>query len=676
MKKTFSYLFVTAAISFGSCTKSPAPVVTPDFSSKTMDLSVKPQDDFYLYANGNWMKNNPLPDDKSRFGCFDKLREDGVEKIQTIIDEVTAKTFPKGSLEQRIGDFYKSGMDVEAIETLDYTPIVSYMEKIEALQSKEDLAKIEILRHQYQLGSLFHFFAGADYKNSKMNIANVYQGGLGLADNSYYTSDDPKNIEKIQKYTEHISKMFQLMDISDSQADQMAKGIVEIETELAKVSLDKLKRRNPNLNYHFVPVEDLKKMTPNFNWDEFFAGLNVKFDKINVSQPGFFKGLSKIIKKFPLSQWKDYLKWGILDNTSSYLSKAFVDQNFEFFGKYIQGTPKDRPRWKKIVGQVNGNLGELMGQLYVKKYFPPQAKIEMQQLVENLRKAFEVRIKNLTWMSEATKKEALAKLHSFGVKVGYPDKWREYKGLEIDAKNYFGNILLAKKLDAQFNYRKINKPVDAHEWGMNAQTVNAYYHPLNNEIVFPAAILQPPFFYLGADKAVNYGAIGVVIGHEMTHGFDDKGSMFDKDGNLKMWWTEEDRAKFDERTQVLVDQFDAIEVLDGMHANGKYTLGENIADNGGLKISMDAYRMATKGENVQPIDGFDPIQRFLLSYARVWATNIRDKEIERLTNEDVHSLGENRVNAQVVHMPEFYKAFDVKEKDKMFVAKEKRTDIW
>jgi putative endopeptidase len=666
-----------ALFMLGSCKNesSKVEVVTPDFTEHTMDLSVKPQDNFFKYVNGNWMKNNPLPDDKSRYGSFDKLREDNKEKLKKILAEVTKANAKKGTPEQMIADFYKSGMNIGEINKLGYSPIKSYLDQIDGISSKNDIVSAVAQMHDFDVSPLFYFFASADAKNSKVNIAQVYQGGLGLADNSYYSSNNKKHKEMLQKYEEQIVKMFVLIDVKEAEAKKMAKDIVELETKLAVVSMDKLERRDPNKTYNIKTIDELVKLAPNFNWKQYFTERNVTFAKLNVSQPNFFKGVSDLMAKLPIQQWKNYLKWNVLNSTASFLSEKLVAQNFEFYGKYLRGVKKDEPRWKRVLGQINSNIGELMGKIYVKKYFPPQAKAEMIDLVNNLKEAFYQRVEKLDWMSTETKAKAIEKLNAFGVKIGYPDKWRKYEGLNITSKSYLDNILAAKRVDVRFNMNKIDKPVDPTEWSMNPQTVNAYYHPLKNEIVFPAAILQPPFFYLGADKAVNYGAIGVVIGHEMTHGFDDKGSMFDKNGNLSQWWTKEDKEKFEKKTKVLVDQFDKIIVIDDMHANGKFTLGENIADNGGLNISLDAFRLAEKKSD-KKIDGFTPTQRYFLSYARIWAQNIRDKEIIRLTNEDVHSLGNNRVNAQVVHVDEFYNEFGIKDGDKMFVPSNERAKIW
>lgn len=666
-----------------ACARNEANVVYPDFSDNTMDKSVKPQDDFYQYVNGNWMKNNPLPDDKSRFGSFDKLREDSRDKQKTILSEITQKQHPKGSLEQRIADFYNTGMDTATIEQLGYQPIASYLKQVEQIATKKDITEAVARFHEYQIGAIFHYYAYADYKDSKMTISHLAQGGLGLADKDYYLVKNKKNTEMLQEYSKHIVKMFQLIDYSEKDAKAMAKNIIDLETALAKVSMSKLDRRDPDNTYNFTKVEDLAKMSPVFDWAGYFQKRGVNIEKVNVAQPEFFKGISNIIKKFSITQWQHYFKWNILNETAAYLNKALVAQNFAFYGNYISGRKKNEDRWKRVLGVVNDNVGELLGQLYVQRYFPPKAKTEMKELVENLRKAFRVRINDLEWMTAETKQKALKKLNSFGVKIGYPDKWKAYKGLEITPKSYLGNVLSAKKVEAQENLDKIGKPVDLGEWYMSPQTVNAYYSPLKNEIVFPAAILQPPFFYLGADKAVNYGGIGVVIGHEMSHGFDDKGCKFDADGNLEMWWQKEDKTKFDGKTQVLVDQFNEIVVLKGengeedLHANGAYTLGENIADNGGLNISLDALRMAEKQNGVDADkDGFNSTQRFFLNYARIWAQNIRKKEIKRLTDIDVHALGEHRVNAQVLHLEEFHKQFGVTKKDPMYKKKEERALIW
>lgn len=683
MRKNVVIIGLSALTILSACdskkTESKANAIMPDFTENTMDVSAKAGTDFYQYANGNWMKNNPLPADKSRYGSFDVLREKAQKDSKALIEEISKGKHQAGTSEQKIGDLYNLGMDVERIEKEGITPIKSELDKVDNIKNSKDIQNQIAHLHHIGIGTTFGMGGAADQKNSKFVICHIGQGGLGLPGKEYYTEKNER-MENIRKeYLSHVEKMFTLCGISQKEAARMAKKVMKLETRLAEASMDKLTRRDPHKTYNKVDFKGLKKTTPSFNWESYLNTVELAYrGDFNIAQPDFFKEFNKMLKDTKADIWKAYFKWNIINSTSVYLNKALAEQDFYFYGKILKGQPEMSPRWKRVSGLVNGAMGEEVGKLYVKKHFPPRAKKRMQELVNNLKWGMKKRISQLAWMSDETKAKAQEKLKSIGVKVGYPDTWKDYSGLNIDPKkSYLENVLAARAYNEKLDFAKIGKDVDPNEWLMTPQTVNAYYHPLKNEIVFPAAILQPPFFYLDADDAVNYGAIGVVIGHEMTHGFDDKGRMFDKDGNLNNWWTKEDSKNFETRAQVLVDRFDNFVVIDDMHANGKFTLGENIADLGGLNISYTAVLEAwKKNKPARKIEGFTPDQRFFLAYARLWAQNIRDKEVIRLTNEDVHSLGRFRVVGPLPNMEAWYKAFNVSSNDPLYIPTEKRASIW
>lgn len=642
---------------------------------KNLDTSVRAADDFDQYANGGWKVNNPMPDDKSRYGTFDKLRDEAEKQLQTLFDEVTAEEHEPGSVGQQIADFYNTGMDTAKIEAQGVEPLMPYLNEIEALSSVADVQRLVVKYHKEGNGVLFSFFGSADKQNSHRVISQLYQGGLGMSDRDYYLQTDNRSIEIRNEYVQHMAKMFSLAGDSESLAQQKAERVMALETRLAKASLSRLEQRDPHRTYNKMKLESLVELSPDFDWGNFFAQMGFpNEDEINVAMPGFFAEISQMMNDIPLDDWKAYLDWNVINGAAPYLSSDFVDRDFYFYGKVMKGQEENRERWKRVQGTTSSVLSEAIGQLYVARYFPPEAKQRMVDLVENLRISLGQRIDNLEWMGEDTKAKAHEKLATINVKIGYPDKWRYYSSLQVKTDSYLANIMRSRAFNAEYSRNKINKPVDKGEWYMPPQMVNAYYSPSMNEIAFPAAILQPPFFYLNADDAVNYGAIGVVIGHEITHGFDDQGRKYDKEGNLNEWWTADDASRFDERAQVLVNQFDEFVVLDTLHADGELTLGENIADLGGLNISYQAYKNASN--ETESIDGFTPDQRFFLAYAHLWANNVRDKEIVRLTKEDVHSLGRLRVLGPLRNMPEFYAAFDVKEGDNMYLPEDERAKIW
>ncbi|GAB4380033.1 MAG: M13 family metallopeptidase [Calditrichia bacterium] len=644
-----------------------------------MDLTVRPGEDFYRFANGNWLKNNPIPAEYSRWGSFEILLEKNLKDLRTIFEEAAAQNdAPRGSNIQKIGDFYITGMDSEKIEEQGIQPLQEQFEKIAALKSKPDLQGLIAYFHTIGVNPGFHLFSAQDKKNSEMVIAWLYQGGLGLPDRDYYVKDDDRSREIRREYRKHVARMFMLMGDTTENADRLAETVMQMETRLAKASMTRLELRDPQKTYHPMSLRELDRLTPAFNWASYFREVGVQAtEKINVAQPEFFKEAAKMIRDISLDDWKTYLRWHLIHNAAPYLNSEFVNENFRFYGTFLSGTEKLQPRWKRVLRETSSSLGEIVGQMYVERYFPPRAKTRMVELVNNLKTAFANRIKNVEWMTEESKQRALEKLAAFGVKIGYPDEWIDYSTLEIQRDSYVMNVLRATRFEVRRDLNKIGKPVDRTEWGMTPQTVNAYYHPFLNEIVFPAAILQPPFFNFEADDAVNYGAIGVVIGHEMTHGFDDQGRQFDAQGNLNDWWNKEDEERFKTRAEILVRQYNEFVPVDTFHVNGKLTLGENIADLGGLNIAYDAFQMA-KAKNPQTgkIDGFTPEQRFFLSYAQIWRNNIRPENLKLRLKTDVHSPGEFRANGPLMNMPAFYASFDIKEGDPMYRPESQRAQIW
>ncbi len=676
MKSSFIIFLTLGLILISGCKeeqKSKNMVIDP----QNMDLAVKPGTNFYQYANGGWMKRNPLPADKGRYGTFDELQESNDKIIRKLILDLSSTEHQNGSIAQKIGDFYASGMDTVKIEEQGLSPLTKYFDQINSIQSKAEIEEAITTMHVYGIYPLFILFGGVDAKNSEMFIPQIYQGGMGMSDRDYYLNDDPRSKEIRNAYHLHLKKIFELLGDETDVAEQNANTVMDMEIRLAKASNTRLENRDPEKTYNKENLKSLSKLVPEYNWQAYFdrIGLPNPGD-INIYQPSFMVEVNKMLVTIPVEDWKTYLRWNLINAAANYLNDDFVMEDFNFYGKIVRGTEVIEPRWKRVVGATNNALGEAVGQMFVKDYFPPEAKERMLHLVENLEVSLGNRINNLDWMSDATKENALEKLAAIHVKIGYPDKWRSYTDLIIENKAYVLNVLAANKFNFEYMRNKMNKPVDPNDWGMTPQTVNAYYSPTRNEIVFPAGILQPPFFYKDADDAVNYGAIGVVIGHEMTHGFDDQGRQYDKSGNLKDWWTEEDAKKFGERTEVLVKQFNSFVVLDTIHANGKLTLGENIADLGGLNVSYDAFRSASKDQENPDIDGFSPEQRFYLAYAHLWAQNVRDKEILRRTKEDPHSLGKFRVNGPLPNLMSFHAAFNIKQGEAMFLPIEKQARIW
>ena len=681
MKKRNVYAMMILSTLAAGCAQKPAETpepkkeVVPAIELSNMDTSINPADDFFRYANNNWLKNNPIPEEYSTYGAFTEIDEHNEILIQDIINEVSKDTnAAQGSVAQKIRDFYNAGMDTVAINERGYSELLPYFEMVDALNDKADLAELLGEMHSNGVGGFFNAGGSTDPKNADMVIMHLYQGGLSLTDRDDYLVDETQEMR--DKYVEHVAKMFELTGTDSIEAAKKAQNILAMETLLAKNSLSRVERRDPDRTYNKRSRQELQASTPNFNWDKYFDAAGAPaFDSLNVGMPDFIAAVDKVILNTDLNTIKDYLKWKIITSSASMLSSDLDEENFRFYGNYLYGQEAQQPRWRRILSATSGCLGEAVGQLYVEKHFPAEAKERMLNLVGNLRTALGERIKNLEWMSDETKAKALHKLDCFNVKIGYPDKWKDYSKYEVTPESYFENVHRAIRFENEIDMAKIGKPVDKEEWFMTPQTVNAYYSPEMNEIVFPAAILQPPFFNMDADDAVNYGGIGVVIGHEMTHGFDDQGCKYDEKGNLNNWWTEEDATKFNERTAQLVKLFNEFQVR-GYQINGELTLGENIADLGGLNISWDAYQMTDEAKANQSIDGFTPAQRFFISYGTIWRNNSRDKYIERQVKTDVHSPAEARVNRTLGSMPHFYEAFEVLPENKMYIAPEERAAIW
>lgn len=668
---------VLALAAVAGCDSKKETVMTSGIDLTNLDTTAVRGADFYQYACGGWMKKHPLTNEYSRFGSFDMLAENNREQLKGLIVEIAGKQNAQGTVGQKIGDIYNLAMDSVKLNADGMEPIKADLEKIASIKDKSEIVPLMAELAHSGAFPYFSFYVGADIMDSKSNLFQLYQGGISLGEKEYYLDNDDATTNIRNKYKEHIVKMFQLAGFDEAAAKKNMEAVMDIETRIAKASFSAVEQRNPAANYHKMSLDELKKEIPGIDWDAFLKGIDVKgVTELSVSQVEPIKEVEKIINSVPVESQVAYMQWNLIDRAAGYLSDDFVAQNFDFYGKTLSGKQENQPRWKRAVNTVNGVLGEAVGQMYVEKYFPAAAKERMVQLVKNLQTALGERIQNLEWMGDSTKAKAIEKLNTFYVKVGYPDKWRDYTNLNIEKDSYWANVKRATEFELDYMLAKAGKPVDKDEWGMTPQTVNAYYNPTTNEICFPAGILQYPFFDMNADDAFNYGAIGVVIGHEMTHGFDDQGRQFDKDGNLRDWWTAEDAKRFEERAQVMVNFFDSIQVLPGLHANGSLTLGENIADHGGLQVSFQAFKNATKDAPLAVEDGFTPEQRFFLSYAGVWASNIRDEQIRLQTKSDPHSLGRWRVNGALPQIGAWYEAFGIREGDPMYLAPEKRVSIW
>ncbi len=660
-----------------SCTEKKTVQTGDRLDPANLDTTVAPGESFYQYATGGWQKANPIPDEYARYGTFDKLREKNQEQIQSLITALGKQENPAGTNAQKVGDLYSMGMDSVKLNSDSAAPLRSQLEDIAGAKDKRDIVRLMARVSRYASNPFFGFAVGADDKNSGMNIAHLYQSGIGMGDRDYYLLEDDHSQRLRDAYITLMETQFKNAGYVDADAKQAAANVMKIETELAQAHVTKEMRRQPELNYHKMLVADLNTQVAPFEWTLYFEAMGATgLDSLNVSQIEPVKAAVAIIHREPVEVLQDYLSWKVINAAAGYLSDDFVNANFEFYGKILSGSKELHPRWRRTIDAINGAMGETVGQLYVEKYFPPEAKERMLQLVDNLKTALGERINQLEWMSGETKSKAQEKLSTFIVKIGYPDKWKDYSSLEIKKDSYWQNMMRASEFEYGEMIADLGKPVDKTKWYMSPQTVNAYYNPSSNEICFPAGILQPPFFYMNGDDAINYGGIGTVIGHEMTHGFDDQGRKYDKEGNLTDWWTADDAQRFDERTKVLVDYFNNIAVLDTVHANGTFTLGENIADHGGLQVAWQAFQKTPQAQSGEAIDGFTPAQRFFLSYALLWAGNVRDAEILRLTKIDPHSLGRWRVDGALPHIDAWYEAFHIQSSDPMYLPKDKRASIW
>ena len=677
-KKNYVAVAALALAMMTSCAGQKEAKSTSGIDLANMDTTVAAGTDFFRYACGGWNDAHPLTAEYSRYGTFDQLFDNSQKQLRELIEGLAAqKNNPAGSAAQKIGDLYNMAMDSVTLNKQGAEPVKAMLGKIAALKDKSEIIPMMTEMAHIGIGTYFHSYVYADPKNSSLNIFQMGQGGINLGEKEYYLDNDSITQNIREQYKVYIGKLFQLAGFTEAEAQQKVADVMEIETAIAKASRSATELRDPEANYHKMSFDELKKTISGIDWDAYVKGLGIQAPaELNVEQVEPIQEVARLMNTLPVSKHVSYLEYNLLDAAASCLSDDFVAARFDFYGKVLSGRQVNQPRWKRAVNSVNGMLGELVGEMYVEKYFPAAAKERMVKLVKNLQTALGERINAQEWMSDSTKVKAQEKLAAFHVKVGYPDKWKDYSKLDIKKDSYWANVCRASEWSFNDMYSRLGKPVDKDEWLMTPQTVNAYYNPSTNEICFPAAILQPPFFNMEADDAANYGAIGVVIGHEMTHGFDDQGRQFDKDGNLTDWWAPGDADRFKERAQVMVDFFNNIEVLPGLHANGELTLGENLADHGGLNVAYLAFQNATKDAPLGVVDGFTPEQRFFLAYATLWAGNIRDEQIRVYTKSDPHSLGRWRVNGALPHIQAWYDAFHITPSDPLYVAPEKRVNVW
>jgi len=660
-----------------SCSEKKSTSQSSGIDVANLDTTTLPGVSFYQFATGGWQEANPIPDEYARYGSFDKLRENNQAQLQELIQELVSQDNTYGTNAQKVGDMYSMGLDSLKLNNDGASPIIPHLNQIAEAKSKEDIIRVMVEVSKIASNPFFGFSVGPDDKNSEMNVAHMYQSGIGMGDRDYYLLEDEHSQNLRIGYATLIETQFQNAGYNESDSKRAALNVMKIETELAQAHVTREMRRMPELNYHMMLVSELNKKVTPFEWNAYFEALGASnLDSINVMQIEPIKAAVSIINKESVEVIQDYLSWKIINSAANYLSDDFVNANFNFYGKMLSGSEELLPRWRRTIDVVSGSIGEAVGELYVQRFFPPEAKERMLNLVDNLTLSLSERINNLDWMDSETKEKAQEKLGTFIVKIGYPDKWKDYSLLEIKDDSYWNNRVRVAHFAYNEMIEELGKPVDRSKWYMSPQTVNAYYNPSSNEICFPAGILQPPFFFMDGDDAINYGGIGVVIGHEMTHGFDDQGRKFDKDGNLTDWWTEDDAARFDERAKVLVEYFDNIVVVDTVHANGTFTLGENIADHGGLQVSYNAFQKTAQGQSEEKIDGYTPAQRFFLSYAGLWAGNVRDAEVLRLTKIDPHSLGKWRVDGALPHINAWYEAFNIDSSAPMYIPNEKRASIW
>ena len=674
-------LFTLAAVTFmaTACTNKQQ---TTGIDLSNLDTTVVAQNDFYQFACGGWMANNPLTPEYSRFGSFDKLGLQNLEQVNGLIQEIAERVksqkskVERGSVEQKIGDVYNMAMDTARRDAEGLAPVQKTLAEVAAISSREQLSEVLGAAMDFQLWAMY---VDADAMNSSMNILNEYQAGFALGEKEYYLDEDEQTKKIRDAYVAYVEKQFGIFGFEN--AAEKAQTVLRLETRLAKAAYSNVELRDPQRNYNKMSVDELQQLVPQVNWKTYFAALGIELDSLSIGQIPHLQEAGRMLADEPLEDLKTLFTWQVIDGAAPYLTTETYMASFDFYGRVMSGREEPSPLWKRAVGIVNGTLGEAVGQMYVAKYFPEENKARMLALVHNLQKALGIRIENLAWMSRETKDKALEKLNAMTIKIGYPDEWRDYSKLEINPEDtYYANLQRAAKFEQEYSLSYLGKPVDKKKWYMTPQTVNAYYNPSSNEICFPAGILQYPFFDMKADDAFNYGAIGVVIGHEMTHGFDDQGCQFDKDGNMVNWWTAEDKAAFDKRTKVMEEAFNKIEVAPGVHANGAFTLGENIADHGGLQVSFLAFTLNEEAkpekERLTTRDGFTPPQRFFLAYANVWAGNIRPEEILNRTKSDPHSLGRWRVNGALPQIGAWYDTWNVTPESPMYIAPEERVSIW
>ena len=646
------------------------------FDTSGMDTTVNPADDFFRFANGTFVKNAHIPDDQSRWGSFDSLHQENIKKLHTILDECAAKKdAAKGSAEQKVGDYFASGMDTAAIEKKGYEPLKPMLTKIDAVKDYKELIDLLSDVTKDGDGDLIGWEVSADQSNSAFNMVNMFQTGLTLPENGYYTRKDSISMNQRAELAKHIAKYYELTGTATADAEKKAQEVLALETKIAQSHRSPIDLRDPVKNYNKMSVTGLQKLSPNIDWKATFGRMGIKTDTVNVGQPEYFKALSALLASEPIGVWKDKVKFDYISGKATLLTKSFRDEDFRF-AQIFSGDKNQKERWKIIVQNSDSRLRDVLGQLYVKKYFPAEAKKRMDELVNNLQKVFRARIAKLEWMSDSTKLRAQAKLDIILKKIGYADKWKSFDDVTISRDNFFENNHQLDRHDYSELIAKINKPVDKTEWGMTPSTVNAYYNPTYNEIVFPAGILQFPFFDLNADDAINYGGIGAVIGHEMTHGFDDQGRLYDPQGNLHDWWQDEDGKRFDAKAKNLISQYSSYVVLDSIHVKGELTLGENIADLGGVTIAYDAFKLTAQGKDTTKIGGYTPDQRFFLGFAQVWRGVMRPELQRMMINTNPHSPYEFRVNGTLSNIPAFYEAWHVTAKNKMYHSPEQMVKIW
>ena len=675
IKRTYPFFWVICFIVFlFGCNQQASVSEAKLLDQSGMDSTVRPQDDFFHYVNGGWIKKTEIPASEATWGAGAILYQNTTQNLKNLIDSCAKLNAAKGTNEQKVGDFYASAMDSTGIERKGFSPLQADMQRIASLQSPKDILHEVALENNLGIGALVNFYANQDDKNSEQVVAHFDQGGLGLPNKDYYTKKDSATVNIRNAYLNYIAKIFTLSGDSAA-AKQAAASVMKIENALAMASKTPVELRDPEANYHKISIVELEKKAPNLSWTELLDQLGVKQDTVLMGQPGFYSALSGMLQSVPVPDWKIYLKFHFIDNYAPYLDSRFVNAHFDM-SKLLSGQKELQPRWKRMTALTDAQLGDALGQLYVKKYFPPEAKQRILELVNNLQETYKDRIEKLSWMSDSTKQKALLKLNAIAKKIGYPDKWKDYSSVEISNDDLIQNLKNTGQFTYRYNVNKIGKPVDRSEWFMTPPTIDAYYNPYTNDINFPAGILQPPFFYANGDDALNYGAIGVVIGHEITHGFDDQGSQYDAKGNLKSWWLPADSANFRKKANVVVDQYNRSLVIDTLHINGDLTQGENIADIGGVAIAYAAFKKTEEGKSTEKIDGLTPDQRFFFAYAEIWRSKWRPEFERRVVMTNPHSTPKYRVNNPVSDNPAFYEAFEVKPGDKMYRPDSSRAQVW